>query len=206
MEKLTDVFATPLIGAIFGFLGGWIGNRLSLRLKRADLIVHFHRQFDELQKKRVEILKDIARLKPLKAAGGKEEAIESNVEALKLDVKMYFDRFWSLQFDEFHAWYEGYVPTSLYAYWAWARWRQFRLDEFDANSEWSLEGVNLTKSAGSLRERWAVDTEQASHVAKFVNLMLTLKDSSPAPDMKVLLKRYGPTRRERVAALFHFGD
>lgn len=123
-----------------------------------------------------------------------------------MTYKMYFDRFWSLQFDEFHTWYEGYVPTSLYAYWAWATWRQFRLDEFDANSEWSLDGVSLTRAAGLLRERWAVDTEQAFHVAKFVNLMLTLKDSSAAPDMTGLLKRYGPTRRDRIAALFYFGN
>ena len=190
--------ALPIIGAFIGFLGGLISARLSQRNKQADLIVHFHRQFDEMQKKRTEI-------RIAWANRGSKTALSFDNPAdiaLSTEIEMFFDRFWSLQFDEFHAWYEGYIPTSLYTYWAWARWRQFHF----SSPGWNYGERNLRSTVKSLPERWAINTDDSSHVAKFVNLMLTLYDQSAAPDLKRLLKEYGPSGWERIARHLHFGN
>lgn len=196
LNLMSDI-SQPMIGAVMGFLGGLISTRLSIRNKQADLIVHFHRQFDELQKKRTELRVALAKR-------GSEPALADNNPAdlaLKAEIDMFFDRFWSLQFDEFHAWYEGYIPMSLYTYWAWARWRQFHF----SGPSWKFDDKSLRTTVSDLPDRWAVNTDDSTHVAKFVNLMLTLKDQSAAPDLTELLKRYGPSRRERLAATIHFG-
>lgn len=200
---MSDI-SQPMIGAVMGFLGGIISARLSIRNKQADLIVHFHRQFDELQKKRTEIRVALAKRSDQSKFSEKTPDAEKSPEerALDVEIDMFFQRFWRLQFDEFHAWYEGYIPTSLYAYWAYARWRQFHFN----SQSWRLGDKDLRTSVSELPDRWAVDTGQATHVGNFVNLMQTLKSNSAAPNLKQLFQTYGPSRRERLTALIHFGN
>jgi hypothetical protein len=133
MTTETEIFwkLIPIITSGLTLVVVYLNARFGIRNKQADLVIHFHKQFDELQKKRTE----------LRTAQSENTASVPGAwsqQRLDVEADMFFDRFWSLQFDQFLGWYEGYVPTRLYVYWAFSRWRE--LHKASPDSEWTLGG------------------------------------------------------------------
>jgi hypothetical protein len=200
-DKPLAVVTIAVVSALAGFLGSWFTFRATARNKQADLIVHFHKQFDELQKKRAEIL--VAQAERVASEDPDANATLKNVslwsdKKLTIEAQVFFDRFWSLQFDEFHAWYEGYLPTSLYTYWAFARWRQLH-DSSEHSADWLLDKRTVAGSLDELWKRWHFDSGSSTHVMRFIGLMFALKENGnhADPDIARQLRRYGPSLRRR---------
>ena len=124
----------PIITSALALVVIYVNVRFGIRNKQADLIIHFHKQFDELQKKRCEL-----------RTGESETAAATtgawSAQRIDIEAEMFFDRFWSLQFDEFLAWYEGYIPTRIYVYWAFSRWRE--LHKALPGPDWTLSGKTM---------------------------------------------------------------
>lgn len=183
----------PLWSAIFAMLAvgvAYVATRLNLRHKQLDFIMYDNKQFDELQKKRLEI-----RIVEAAKRAGNDES-EATKARLTLEATMFFERFWTLQFDGFIAWYEGYLPTSLYTYWLFARWRELS----EPSAEWTLAEQTLKSSLDSIRKRWASNPDpnsmQTVQVGKFLNLMLDL-GTGRMIDIGSLLKKHGPSSTKR---------
>lgn len=181
--------------AFFSVVVAYVAARLNLRNKQVDFVLHSHKQFDELQKKRLEIRVEESRLKTILEDG------KWNRERLGLEADMYFDRFWSLQFDGYIAWYDGYVPTSLFTYWLFARWREL----YEPTKEWTLGGRTLASSLQVVRKRWATNpdprSKQTLQLGKFINLMLDLSTGRMV-DIDTLLARHGPSTWRRIMRKF----
>ncbi len=91
--------------------------RLNKALKKSDTTMQFHARFDELRKREHEL----------------NEAIEKKAQAgLPLDkdeeqaAYRYFTRFFSLQFDEFCAYRDGFIDRKHFAFWMLSRNRQWK--------------------------------------------------------------------------------
>lgn len=159
--------------------------RFSIRNKQLDFLIYDHKQYDELQKKRCELLVEKARIKASESGCWK-------LERLNIEAKMFYDRFWSLQFDGFVAWSDGYLPTSLFVYWLYSRWREFNTPSED----WAFDTQTMQTSFTDVTTRWHRSPDQASEqsqqVNKFIGLMSSLQVSQPA-DMNAILEQFGPS-------------
>ncbi len=184
--KLVQVFTSLLTLAVI-----YLNARFGIRNKQADMIIHFDKQFDELQEKRVELL--VARRE---LAAGVEEAWST--QRIEVEAGMFYDRFWSLQFDQFVGWYEGYVPTRLYVYWAFSRWREFH----KPTDDWSIAGHTLVSTLDDLKNRWQNNPDRSSglstHVTRFLELMYALRQSAASADIDTLLGKCGPSWLRRT--------
>jgi hypothetical protein len=184
--------AVPMITAALSLVVIYANARFGIRNKQTDHIAAFHKQFDELQKKRTEVLVAQAE-KQCNLPGVWSE------QRMSIEADLFFDRFWSLQFDEFLAWYEGYVPTSLYVYWAFSRWRELH----KATSEWTIAGKTMASTLDELKNRWQSNPDKSSklsvHVTKFLGLMYALKQNAAYADVDKLLVEYGPSRFRKAA-------
>lgn len=159
--------------------------RFSIRNKQIDFLLYDHRQFDELQKKRVELLVE-------------KKKLESDLpsphwaqEHLQIEAEIFFDRFWSLQFDGFVGWFEGYIPTSLYKHWLFARWQEI----VRPTENWTFAGKTMQTSLKRIDEEWPVNLDrksfQSRELCKFLDLMKELTQG-PRVDADLLLRKYGP--------------
>ena len=181
----------PIITSCLALIVIYANARFGIRNKQADLVIHFHKQFDELQKKRAELL-------------AAQEESAANVKGvwsqqrMKVEAEIFFDRFWSLQFDQFLAWYEGYVPTRIYVYWAFSRWRELH----NATPGWTLAGSTMFSTLEELNNRWQSNPDRASrlttHVTRFLGLMFALKQNAASADIDDLLCKFGPTRGRQL--------
>ena len=185
-DRLISIITAGLALAVV-----YANARFGIRNKQADLTIHFHKQFDELQKKRAELLVAVAEKKAGVATAWSDER-------LLIESHVFFDRFWSLQFDQFLAWYEGYVPTRLYIYWVYSRWRELR----SPSTDWTFDGKTLVSTLNELRDRWQYSADQSTrlsvHVTKFLTLLTSLKVSSSAADVDALVRRHGPAPYMRL--------
>lgn len=186
----------PIVTSVLALAVVYANTRFGVRNKQADLVIHFHKQFDELQKKRAELL--TAHRERQAAAGNAWSELRIEIES-----DLFFDRFWSLQFDQFLAWYEGYVPTRLYVYWAFSRWRELH----KATNEWTLGGRTMASTLEELKNRWQNNPDTSSrlstHVSKFLGLMFALRQNAAYADIDKLLCQFGPSRaRRRTRWLF----
>lgn len=182
----------PIVTSLLALAVVYANTRFGIRNKQADLVIHFHKQFDELQKKRTELL----------IAQRERQAAVSNMwseHRMEIEADLFFDRFWSLQFDQFLAWYEGYIPTRLYVYWAFSRWRELH----KATNDWTLSGKTMASTLEELKSRWQNNPDKASrlstHVSNFLGLMFALKQSAAYADIDALLYQYGPSMARRRA-------
>ena len=187
----------PIATSLLALLVVYANTRFGLRNKQADLVIHFHKQFDELQKKRTELLTAQSE----RACAAPEAWSQQRID---VEADMFFDRFWSLQFDEFLAWFEGYVPTRLYVYWAFSRWRELHMP----TAAWTIAGRTLSSTLEELKNRWQNNPDKSSrlstHVSGFLGLMFALRQSAAYVDIDALLVEYGPSRTRRFAR-FLFG-
>src|SRR4051812_44476540 len=127
----------------------YLGARFAIRNKQADLIIHFHKQFDEIQKQRAVLL--VQDNDPTKSTEGFKHK-------LPIEAHVFFDRFWSLQFDQFVAWYDGYVPSHLYQYWLFSRWRELR----ESSKTWTIANQTIASSFADVASRWASNRDPKS--------------------------------------------
>ncbi|UUX96341.1 hypothetical protein [Aquabacterium sp. J223] len=182
----------PIVTSCLALAVVYANTRFGLRNKQADLVIHFHKQFDELQKKRTELLT---------AHRERDAKMTSAWSPQRIDIEsdMFFDRFWSLQFDQFLAWYEGYVPTRLYVYWAFSRWRELH----KASDEWTFASKTMASTLEDLKNRWQSNPDKSSslstHVTSFLGLMFALKQNAAYADIGALLSTYGPSKPRRLA-------
>ncbi|WP_207282914.1 hypothetical protein [Pseudomonas sp. FW300-N2F2] len=178
--------ATSLLTLVFIYMNA----RFSIQNKQADLIIHFHKQFDEMQKKRCELL-----IAQAESASGFASAWSS--ERLNVEAEIFFDRFWSLQFDEFLAWYEGYLPTSIYIYWVFSRWRELH----QPSAGWTVCGNTLVSTLENLKSRWQNNHDKSSklsaHLTSFLGLMFALKQNAVSAEVEEQLGHFGPSRLRR---------
>jgi hypothetical protein len=160
--------------------------RFGFRHKQLDAVMHDHSRFDELQQQRLRILvaqREIAK-------GGSSRDSWSR-DRLAIEVEIFFDRFWSLQFDSHIAWYNGYIPSLIYTQWLFARWRELR----KASDGWKLDTLDLGSSLGSIKERWQRNPDrnsrQSMHLSRFLRMIgdLSAKDEL---DIDEVLREYGP--------------
>lgn len=201
IQQVLDEYFTigELLILIILFLNGvltltfiYTNARFNIRNKQEDMIIHFHKQYDVLQMKRVELLI---------ASKERENAVVKNFcwsqERLAVESDVLFDRFWSLQFDEFVAWYEGYVPTNLYLYWVFSRWRELHVKD----AGWEIAGKNLSTTLSSLSDRWKCDydsnSKRSMHVRRFLDLMRALKNNPSHIHLEDHLCEFGPHRFAR---------
>jgi hypothetical protein len=182
----------PIITSCLTLVVIYASARFGIRNKQTDLIVHFHKQFDELQKKRMELLT---------AQSERAANVQGAWSRQRLDIEadIFFDRFWSLQFDEFLAWYEGYVPTRIYVYWAFSRWRELH----KATPGWTVSDRTMASTLDELKTRWQNNPDKSSglstHVTKFLELMFSLKQNAACADIDALLRKCGPSYGRRLS-------
>ena len=180
----------PIITSLLALVFIYTNARFSIRNKQADLIIHFHKQFDEMQKKRCELLVAQAELASGSAGAWSPERI--NVEA-----EMFFDRFWSLQFDQFLAWYEGHLPTSIYIYWVFSRWRELH----QPSAGWTVCASTLVSTLDTLNIRWQKNQDKSSrlsaHLTSFFGLMFALKQNAASAEVEEQLGHFGPSAARR---------
>lgn len=186
--------AWSAIIAAFALLVSYTIARFSIRNKQVDFLIYDHKQFDELLKKRTEI-------KVEEDACTKSKPGSWTKERLEIEADMFFERFWSLQFDSFIGWHEGYLPTSLYKFWLFSRWRELS----NPSQDWTLAERNLRTSLEKISGRWAINPDpkssQTRQVYKFVHLMINLSKGQTI-DLDSLLMTYGPHRILRTMRWF----
>lgn len=108
------------------------------KTKQVDIQGGFHERFDRLQEARARLL--------LRAPGNLPPP-HSDFEA-----QIFFDRFWSLQFDQYVAWQQGFVDDDIYRFWVFARWRQLR---DSSGTHWLLNGLTPRATFVKVSETWA---------------------------------------------------
>lgn len=173
ISQLAPVFSAAFIYA---------STRFSIKNKQLDIVAGFHQRYDQLQVKRTEILVEQARVGEPGAWSPKR---------LEVEAVLFFDRFWSLQFDEYVAWYDGYVPTSTYVHWLYARRRELQ----NPGDNWTLHGETLGSSFTRVEKLWARNLDSGSketkRLSEFVQLVRELKLSVPV-DVEKAIRKVGP--------------
>lgn len=172
-----------LFVAFLSMLFSFAGARFGVRNKQLDAIIQDQKRFDDLYAARVKILMSISESK-------KVPFDEQKFDQIDLEARIFFDRFWGLQFDTFLAWHEGYIPTKIYSFWLISRRRQLR----KSSADWTLNGRTLASTFAGLNEHWCIPNNLGSedeYVVKFVEIMNRLKNDDEL-NIKKILSKYGP--------------
>ncbi len=127
------------------------------KTKQVDIQNGFHERFDRLQECRTRLLLRSASALP---------APEGDFEA-----QIFFDRFWSLQFDQYVAWQQGYVDDYVYRFWVFARWRQLRSG---ASRHWALNGATARTTFIKVNETWTREPANRLGKPSFVGDFLSM--------------------------------
>lgn len=133
-----------VIALVVSFFTLYITYFFSLLSKRNDTEGGFHARFDKLQETRAELLC---------AYTPSARASESR-RLTRKQVMIFYDRFWSLQFDEYTAWQKGFISHDVYRYWAMARWHQFRFPSNDWNF---TDKLTFAESFELIKKKWATN-------------------------------------------------
>ena len=143
----------------------YVGVRTSTRNKQRDIVGHFHDRFDLILDKRAEI--KILEL---------DERTPNRKQEIKIMGEVFFERFWGHQFDQFVAWYDGYIPTHLYLYWLFARRRELR----NASENWIFDGQTMDTSRKVFEARWGDASTEVripmNHLKYMTNFLRLIKD------------------------------
>ena len=160
----------------------WNNARASVRNKQADTVAAFNKQFDVLQKERSDL------------TASKPDTDKAAAARRGLQVKILMDRFWSLQFEQFLAWRSGFVPTDLYIYWAFSRWRGFK----DVSSSWGVPGFYSSVAFCSICLEWEGKSSDGLDLPTpckhFLRYMQELRESPTAAGLQQLLWTHAPNR------------
>lgn len=186
----------PVVVAFLGPIIAYLGVRIAVRNKQTDVTMIFHKQFDALQAERARIL-------------AVSSATPTATRAQITEAQIFYDRFWSLQFDQFVAWYDGYVPTRLYQYWVYSKWKMMRGGN---QSDSALSGLSFGDSVTGRSDlqyvgvikRWAqsevANAAHSRHVQRFVGLLKEMNESETWD--KGWIDRAGPSWVIRMARKF----
>lgn len=137
---------------------------ITRRGKQADTQIAMHQRFDALQVVRADLLS---------RAQGKD--FEDNA-AYQIEVGLFFDRFWSLQFDQFNAWRQGHIPDDVYRGWMYARCAQSRKSrEGTPPKHWKFGNTDVYRSMLFAIVTWAKpDGERRRSVRDIDDFLLLL--------------------------------
>ena len=183
LENMVSIFA--VVVALFS---AWIGIRMSRANKQADIQMEMHARFDRLQEVRTLLLTEA------------HEPSFAETEVYQLKVDIFFDRFWSLQYDQFIAWLHWHVPDQLYMMWMHARWKQIQ----DCRNGrvpplWRLGSQDIHKAAQRVSERWRPTTQLRhlgkDHLMDFLLLLDALIWLDDFNQVQVVVARIAPLRR-----------
>lgn len=145
------------------------------RTKQVDIQNGFHERFDRLQEYRTRLLLRGASTLPTP---------ESDFEA-----QIFFDRFWSLQFDQYVAWQQGFVDDYVYRFWVFARWRQLR---DGGNRHWVLNGMTPRTTFMKVNDSWAREPAnrlgRASYVGDFLAMFAALLEAQDESQVDGILQ------------------
>ena len=143
--------------------------RLTKELKKTDLMMDCNRRFDQLTELAHEINQKIfeRRLKDPGYAPSKQEQTEA---------RYYFQRFFSLQFDQFNAYQQGVIDKKLFHYWMRSREREY------VSSGVDVAGVTYPQAWDLLKN----DKNWVNH--PFLDFLNMVHDGD---DLKAM-KKHGP--------------
>lgn len=176
-----------VVALVISLFSAWLGIRVSRSAKQADIQVEMHARFDRLQEVRTELL----------VRSKKGDATET--DAYKVEVEIFFDRFWSLQYDQFIAWRQWLVPDHLYIMWTHARWTQVQDCLRDkAPQHWQLGSENIQQSALRVSERWRrtakLEHLSTDYLADFLLLLDAFSCLDDFDDVQAILSDISPLR------------
>jgi hypothetical protein len=110
-----------LIGCATVFVLGW---SLKLNRQSQELASELHKSSQELakQSKQADILGDFnARYSRIWEMRANDDIINKPI--------VFYERFWSLQFDQFDAWCRGFVPKDSFIFWVESRYDDWVADK-----------------------------------------------------------------------------
>lgn len=149
------------------------------RIKTVEVQNAFHERFDRLQEARSSILL------------GAHSMTDATLDHV---AKIYFDRFWSLQFDQYVAWKRGLVDNGVFRFWAFARWKQFSDSSGDY---WCLGTRGVSSSFAEVVREWNCEPSsgegRASLVHGFIDLFEGISHAEKSEDVMFQLKKHRPT-------------
>ncbi|KAB0577067.1 hypothetical protein F7Q92_17040 [Ideonella dechloratans] len=176
-EDNANIFSATFAGLafIFSLISLAINFHTSRKLKQADILSGLNSRFDALQAERAKLLTRTTPIPP----------IEKDYE-----VHIFFDRFWSLQFDEFVAWQHGNLADEVYRFWTFARWRQLT----NPPEDWIINGSSVKSSLQEACRRW---TRQEPHgftdrplVNGFIDMFGEISTATREIEVTNILNRY----------------
>lgn len=102
-----------------------------------------------------------------------------------------------MQFDDYLSWYYGYIPSDVYSFWLYSRWRQFH----DPNDSWGMAGISFKESFEQIQSIWkqgpARQSRESKLIDNFFSIMEQLRDN-PAANIRQLIEESSPTTWHRT--------
>lgn len=188
IQTLAPAVSALVAGMAFivSLLSLYLNFRFQRRSKQTDIQIGFHVRFDNLQVERANLL---ARTGTLPAPEGDHQA------------KIFFHRFWSLQFDQYLAWQRQYVADDIYRLWVFSRWHQFN----GPTSDWSINGRTVGSTFDEIDKEWPRDPLSAARrralVAGFLNLHQELRRAKDESTVDRLIMSQSPRLLKRALAV-----
>lgn len=147
------------------------------RAKQAELQDSFHGRFDRLQEVRTALL--------CRPAGEVPDTREDHA------AHIFFDRFWSLQLDQYTAWQHRFVAPDVFRFWVFARWRQLRQDAPD----WTINGRTVASTFDTIRRSWSREPEHQTGrpmVRGFLELFEQVRAAASEAEVDRILAHHAP--------------
>lgn len=135
-----------------------ISFRLSKAVQKSNIWQIFNKRFEEILVLREEIEK-------LFIANTQSNTPSNTQSNTPLDTKynLYVGRFWSLQFDQYGQWMDGFVSDEVFAYWMACRWQEHKLNEKFCNKtfienweDWSSKAQRANPFVEYMRNIFAI--------------------------------------------------
>jgi hypothetical protein len=130
MLGFSSVAVLTAISAAFALAALMVSSSAAVAGKRTDVLIDSHKRFDALMVARGDLLR---RLRCLATSPGIEgcatpgDALADEARmALDIELELWAQRFWSLQFDQFLWWRKGFVARDVFRYWLLSRRHEFR--------------------------------------------------------------------------------
>lgn len=153
-----------LLAALISVTSVFVNWFITRKGKQADTQLAMHQRFDQLQ---------IVRTRLLSLPCTKTFV---DHEAHRIEVNLFFDRFWSLQFDQFNAWRQGHIPDDVYRGWMYARWAQSQSTRRgNPPKHWQFGDLGVHRSMLTVIATWAKpDSERRRSVRDIDDFLLLL--------------------------------
>jgi hypothetical protein len=173
-EMLTFKDSIAVIATFVSIMTVLINWSITRKGKQADTQIAMHQRFDALQVVRADLL-----------SRRQSKGFKGNA-AYQIEVSLFFDRFWSLQFDQFNAWRQGHIPDDIYKGWMYARCAQSqKCRSRNPPRHWNFGHTDVYRSMLFAIVTWAKpDGERRRSVRDVDDFLLLLTACAFAPDFE----------------------